>query len=769
MKHLRYSGEFVGIGGEIWRADILQESEGAFPSVGDLTFDAEEPVVLEWEARSKEEVICGSVATIRIESPGDRTYMDLYSIEAGRIRLDVYRDEILYWSGTMDPEFYEEPYETASGYIVSLTFSDFGILDRLKYDLSGMRTFRELVDHALEKSGMNYASLVTDEYTTLYFDDAVTKASLDALSVSSENFYDEEDEPSTLKEVVEGILQPLSMRIVQRSGKIYIYDLNGLYNHEASEEIWWTSDTQTLGTDKVANNVKITFSPYADSVGLDGKMEYNGSYNVDCFNLTSTARYTEGGDEYYSFSPFEFGTDKMDIGDFGNVHFTIFTNTIGQGLAFVNSKSRYFHILPMVNGPSECDGVAWGYRAGVPVNGGVTVGGMAVNGPQYKLNKTTKATSEILMRSKRFYIPKLDAASSGNYYLRLSLEMLLDTRYNPFSDGGENNRKKEYEAMKKNTSWAFVPVAVNLYDASGNAVSHYENKGIAESAATGSLMYARGSWKTGAASFGDAWLEYYNADDPKGDTGLTGWKNNRHCIGRPDWDGRYNATYCSSWSKFVGFQILRSFAMMDDGEYIPYPPEGGYVEISVYAGVNCHAYGEKHDFGTTEKWNKESLYDKVCWHLYKAPEVEIVRNNLVYDSSEMDDIEYSGYINKAAKEEISIDTICGTADKVCPTAKGVICRTSDGLQIQKLHRTGITDHPEKLLIGTLYSQFAGRMTTLTGESGIGITGLCKYTEANQEGKTFMLAADRQDVRTGCAERTYVELSPDEYSDIEEVN
>ena len=132
-------------------------------------------------------------------------------------------------------------------------------------------------------------------------------------------------------------------------------------------------------------------------------------------------------------------------------------------------------------------------------------------------------------------------------------------------------------------------------------------------------------------------------------------------------------------------------------------------------------------------------------------------------------MEYSGYINKHAKEEISIDTVCGTANTTCPTAKGIYCRASDSLQIQQLKRAGVTDHPEKLLIGTLYSQYATRHTTLEGEAVIDPGGLCKYTEQNQPGKVFMMSEEQQDVITDTTQAVYTELSPDEYDAIEEVN
>lgn len=159
MKQLRYTGEFASRAGAAWRVDIMQEADAPFDSAGYLTFPADSPLVIEWPREDKEAAILGSNATLKIISPGDRTYEDLYTIEAGRIRMDVYKDNALYWSGALDPEFYEEPYETASGYEVSLTFSDFGILDRVKYDLAGMQTLRDIIAYALQRAGILYGEI----------------------------------------------------------------------------------------------------------------------------------------------------------------------------------------------------------------------------------------------------------------------------------------------------------------------------------------------------------------------------------------------------------------------------------------------------------------------------------------------------------------------------------------------------------------------------------------------------------------------------------
>ena len=57
MKYLRYMGEFLSVAGTVWRAEIMQEADAAFDTVGVLEFDADQPLVIEWLNKSKEEVI----------------------------------------------------------------------------------------------------------------------------------------------------------------------------------------------------------------------------------------------------------------------------------------------------------------------------------------------------------------------------------------------------------------------------------------------------------------------------------------------------------------------------------------------------------------------------------------------------------------------------------------------------------------------------------------------------------------------------------------
>ena len=439
----------------------MQEADAEFASVGQLEFPADAPLVIEWQREDKEKVICGSNATLKIISPGDRTYEDLYTIEVGRIRMDVYRDNVLYWSGAIDPEFYEEPYEQARGYEVSLTFSDFGILDRVKYDLQGIRTLREIVQYAITRAGIQYGGIDTSHVSTKFSDsNSITDG---GLSVRSENFVDEDGEASTLYEVLEGILQPLAIRIVQRAGKVYLYDLNGLYNDGTAKAIVWDGSSQEMGTDKVANNVVVSFSPYSSAELFSDKLEYKGKYDIEHTNLTSDAPTAAGYGQYYSYYPDYSDEHRQGYNwDYNLIDFTIFINSEATGLKSIGSGCRYFHILPITGGVSETTGVAYAFRTGG--HGGINTGW-----PKWKLHSSVphaslSGGSEILT-TNRVFLPKLDDASAKKYKVRIAAEICLDARYNPFSGSTSGNDEGNSNTLKVCSGFVFIPAKITLYDA----------------------------------------------------------------------------------------------------------------------------------------------------------------------------------------------------------------------------------------------------------------------------------------------------------------
>lgn len=732
-----YSGEFANRKGEQFKVVILKESSITSSIIGELTFPDEEPVIIEWNESSKENVISGSTATIKIISPGDRTYENLYTIVPGQIRCDIYRDENLYWKGCLDPEFYEEPYTDNEDYPVELTFSDFGILERLKYNLTGLQSIENILIDALSRAQIE--EKINEDWISTRFD-VDTAMKLSDISIDSGNFIDEDGEINSLKEVIEGILQPLALKMIQREGIVYIYDLNGIYN-SSTEKIEWESDDQIMGTDKVANNVVVTFSPYASADIMNGKCEFNDRHSSDQVNLTNNLP-SDG--EYYSYYP-DYKSPSQNSGwDYNDIAFTIHRGSDGQGLAAI-PYGGYFYIQPQYGG-NEATGAIWGFRTGGH-------GDMKSGIPKLIGYSPTIKSKYVVMQTNRVFIPYLTEGQSKLFYLKTCVEMLCDPRYNPFTSGeDEGNESSNYSSIKEDWSYVYIPVTVTLYDKSGNAIMYYDNSEIASKNenTTRRFYETKGSWKSGGETYGACWLEYYDPNDRKHSTGVMDWKKNRQNIG------------------LTNSELFPSFIAMDDGQYIPYPPCSGYIEIKVYSGIWVYTdlYTDALKLGGDMDNRCDDQLKNIRWLLYKAPTIEMVKSSICNTKVESDDIEYKGYINKYARDDISIDTICGTMKNICPSARGVLRKTSTGEQITNMYRSGRTNQIERLLIGTLYSQFASRKTKLSGTVSL-LKGFNLYTEGAQvETKKFLMLSDVQNIGDGISEIEIVELRPDEYDAIE---
>lgn len=757
MKYLRYKGEFSSVSGIAWRAEIWQEADAEFETVGNLEFDADEPLVIEWSNKSKEEVICGATATLKIISPGDRTFEDLYSIDVGRVRLDVYRNNALYWSGCIDTEFYEEPYEQLNGYTVSLSFTDFGVLDRLKYDLANMQTLYGIISNCIGRSGI-YCGGIDDSLISTSLTPTGGALSLTDIKVRSDNFYDEDGEASTLAEVIEGILQPLALRMVQRSGKVYIYDINGLYTKAVRKKIVWDGNSQTMGVDVVYNNAKITWNTYAQSGNLSPESCW-GDIETDAtlMSLNNLSGGSKNGAQYFSYHYSTTLSDWIDATDCG---FTLWVATDGVN-AELGSNVRFFKIVPQYDG-TESEGIAiyWksvrGIKVGTSSNWSANFEsrGHGESGIPGGANPgALENIGDLLFKSSPVWIPPVDDA--GRLTLRIAVDMLLDPRFNPF-ESADNlmkyvEQKDWYDQFGAYGNFIYVPVTIKFQPDGSDTVYVWTNQSIVKQAVSNPVTTLNGTYGNWVIYKGDdspnAWgyLCYYDAKDHVDTSGVLGWKKNRPAINP---------------HKQATISILTN---AEDGQYIPYPNYGGgggklWVEVR---NEGWEIVNEGTDLEKAENGPK-SLWGKISWVLMKLPEIEIMNSSQFDKTIDTDDVEYNAEINSAAKEPIELDTICGTSAEGVPTARGAYFNAATGKQITELTRAGRTTQAEDLLIGTLYSQFAQRRTTLSGEAQLMYDPIAVYKEDNQDGKLFMIAEDVQDARMDCSDAVYVEIRPDEY-------
>ena len=716
-KHLRYYTEFLGRGGHAIRAEILQEADSAFTPVEVEIGSGESPLVIEWAETNKIEPVQGSTATLILNSSTDRQLLHLAGVvAAGEVRLDVYRDNALWWSGTLDSEPYEEPYTSGSNYDVSLTFSDFGVLNRIPWSRTGREAYSTILNACLSAAGISYGSL-TQHISTLHGDTLNSGQPLDltAMILNNDNFYDEEGKEMSCMEVLKGILQPFALRIVQRAGNLYLYDLNAASALTATD-VEWNGGDGFISHDEVFNDATVTFSPYGDDEVVDGEVKVTDKSGNGTMVRTSYDYHT---DSYLDGFVIRHGSAVTTDG----------RTTLENGAAFFDIESEY--------SGDDASGVLWGYKYG---NAALEDGTcqQRLNAPSSCFSGGTDTTTFVGQKIATFPVGYLNYVTPvngvrGKYKLRINLDLLFDVRYNPFEDAGDYNEKANYKKMVSKCGFCWVPVMVTLRDApGGTALYHLENYRLALGESKYSASYGT-RWVAGAGTPGCFFLAYYDHDDRKSKTGLGGWATNRRCIG------------------YYTDELPPNWATMDAGEYVDLPVVGGYLEIALYSGFHIR----NHDIVT-------SIYSLVRWVAYKDAKVTLVKKN--GQAIEMDDQEDTAFINPEAQEEFSVDTILGTLSPDVPTATGRGLLFSSSMMFEKFIRAGITDRLEKLLLGTIYSQYAERKLKLSGTVDL-LSGFVLSDTGRSAGK-FLMVADTQDLRDNTSQVTMTAFGADEYEGID---
>ena len=165
-KHI-YKSAFLSIGGHRWDVriehDVNDGSDAETVEAEDFLFDVDAASV-EWKDTAKHEPLQPSGCCITAISPADRTFAGLYTTGDSTALLTLSRDGRPFWRGLLDPEFYEEPYERLDNYEVRLTFSDFGSLDHVPFDIAPGRLvpYSELVASALGAACLSGSELAED-------------------------------------------------------------------------------------------------------------------------------------------------------------------------------------------------------------------------------------------------------------------------------------------------------------------------------------------------------------------------------------------------------------------------------------------------------------------------------------------------------------------------------------------------------------------------------------------------------------------------------
>ena len=700
-----YYGNLASQNGTLYRIEILSPDSSNIPT--EVRFPADTPIEIEWQETSKLDPVQGSSLTLKLLSESDRHFINLYQVAVGSVVCRLYRNGALYWTGTLDPEFYEEPYSYKSDYEVSVTFSDFAILDRLKWNKKGLLSLQQLIDYALSNLYLGDINIPIDYCISTLNADTGELINFNDIYLSCDNFYDEDDEPMTFREVLEGALQPFALRLLQKNGSFTIYDLNAIYNDTTiQQQVYWTDTDAMLGVDNTYNNIVVTFSPYADADIIDASLDHD-----------ETLKGVEG--LQYWINQYEYSIPAFIIAngdDSGQTH----------SMTLLNG-AKFFRVDSIYSGDNEA-GFAWQYKYRHKETE-LVISKNEFHKVWQKGVGSTLLSKEIAMTNLGFI--GYGGVNQSAYKLKITLSTLIDVRYNPFEDASEKNMEDQYDDLQNWSNFAYIPVKLELLDSNGTILYHYNN---ADMVGKEGYNNAIKGWIPGEAACDEMFLCYYDWDNRKSKSGLGGWNKNKQII------GYYRGKLPALWKK------------RKEGEFISLPPCGGWLRFTICSGLY------QIDYKLEEKNIQRLLY----WTLYKEPQVSVVK--AIGTDIDAEDFEDSAWINRDAEEELTIDTIIGTPhEHYPPSARGVVM--NNNMQaITKFSRAGNTDRLERLLIATAYSQYATRRATISGLAKL-IPQMAILTEASSSGK-FLITSERQNIIEDSAEIKIVEFVPDDFIAVE---
>ncbi|MDD6209113.1 MAG: hypothetical protein PUB21_00735 [Bacteroidales bacterium] len=665
---------FKSQNGKEYRVDIGQRTDENIPADQNIAKEIEagpNPVVIEWGDTERLDTILSSSATLQLISRENMEFYDLFhtgikdfpvwirSIERNKDNPDVITSSDTVWYGHLDSELYEEPFNSASGYQVSVTASDFGVLDRIMW--SGKEEFTSIWQ--LIRGIVREASLeqLRYEVNCSTKSNTITNNSelnvLEKIYVTGSNFHSDK----TMKEMLVELLKPFSLKIMQRDGVIYIYDYDAIYGNkrpgltssyagpgttendipkdnfkEDVSSLGFASNESTLSTDKLYNKVKVTFDPVMEDLTLlDAEVSENSLSGL-----------------------IEKKVIKLDVAS-DKTGFTLYRYESGD--AFVSGSQEYYRIDPYLSGNERC-GVY--YPDLRPVTDFSTLNGvlLSVNRHPY---------IESGLRNK----------------LRIRLEMCLDVRYNPFEDASINNDEGHWHTFNGKNNITYFPVNIYTTDETGKVKDIYQNKNVY---GMSSFAPDDGSWNGNKLNAGEAFFAWYDVNDIKDSTGCGGFKYNSPMTGRYE-DGKH-----------ITDRMIRN---ANKGDLIPLPPSGGFLHVEV-----CGPFQMWELDGKGKHWSPFTEFNLIGWLMFGDLIVDVVDEN--GKEIETYKYEHSAWMDKNVKEECALDTLFGSNTKRYTPAKGTLYYdlSSKNYQVLDTFSRGYhTDVPlEKLLLAEVCANYGVR-------------------------------------------------------------
>lgn len=730
-----YTTHFRSLDNTLWEIEIY--INGYDGRTVEISLEGDEPCVIDWQETDKMDVIQSATCTLRVSNERDRQMLQLMNHTNATIF--VIRNGKEYWRGTLDDAIYEEPYSYPKGYVTELPFTDFGILNRIPFTLTGKQSVKAIVDHCLEGSGLDY--LGQELLTSLLEPKTQQPITLNMLYINADRFASEGDSwgKMTMKrDVLEEVLRPLGLRIMQKNGSLHIYDIEYLRDHSEMQNypVWKGTDAYLKGSETFGW-YEVAFEPDTVETLAEDCLDYDSSVWND-------------GEKYFAKSyDLETETDS-DIGFYLEVR-----NYVHSGAKIQkSSNARIFRTRSVFTDASDI-GVAWRIKCKEVVyniiHNGHTI--PVVADTVLLDNQAVCLNSNVVevFRVETGYLPL--APDKNKYQLRVNLDFLISFRPNPFDDPSDDwAATQDYPAME--AQWEnqagvnayMVPVILEVLDDNGNVVYHYENADYETHGGDIYNLYAtdvvrpfgigKGRWVAGAGTYGQMYLAYYNPDNTDDPLIEKDWVTNR--IASPA-NSEINGTL---------------YRVRDDGEYVSLPPVAGRLRLTVGSGIFVTKYALYSSFAAMF-YGPYGFAQALFWQLYRNPKITMVKADRREDGVD-DETVYERDMISLYADNLSETVKAGCWRKgVAPSARGLFF-DAYGNVWEKFIKNGSTRTLEEHRLRCIEDQTFYAQPVISGTVELDVQ-FCAKREWSTPG-VFLVTALRQDLHQDIEELTMARIA-----------
>lgn len=197
------------------------------------------PFIIDFGSISKFDTILGSGAEINLVSESNMFFFNnLFHVDMQQFMVKHYINDSINWLGYLNSELFQESFTELDNYDIQVTANDgFSLMDRImfvdssKNNYTGIKSYFDILQIIFDKIGLPFNELRVSLSTSITnVADTTSTTLFHGIRVNCDNFYDEDNKPMSLKEVLDEMLKPFQAYIFQDKGNIYLSD----YNNKAS-------------------------------------------------------------------------------------------------------------------------------------------------------------------------------------------------------------------------------------------------------------------------------------------------------------------------------------------------------------------------------------------------------------------------------------------------------------------------------------------------------------------------------------------------------